>query len=232
MFAVARHDDALRYRDFVALRDALLGSPLLGATTLNGPFEHSRGFAITFRGAGLERVCARVPQVRPHLDRVLGRPGVRALTPWFRRVGEVPNAWFFNVLVVGEGGAVGRHVDATLRKGSGVPDLVPLVVSVLYLAVPRGEGGELRVFQGDELLGTIAPRENTVVHFRGDLSHDVAPLSGLAPGAARASLVIEQYHLAPDALLRIPEYQLESEAGFAAYLRAHQARPPPTPGKA
>ncbi len=229
MFAVSRTDDALRYRDFEALRDALLGSPLLGATTLNGPFRHSRGFAITCRGAGVERLRERVPALRPHLERVLGRASVRALTPWFRRAPAPPNAWFFNVLVVGDGGAVGRHVDATLRKSSGVEDLVPLVVSVLYLAVPRGEGGELRLFRGEELLGLMAPRENTLVHFRGDLAHDVAPLSGVAFGQARASLVVEQYRLPPEALERIPEFRLESEAGFSAYLREHQARNPPPP---
>jgi hypothetical protein len=42
----------------------------------------------------------------------------------------------------------------------------------------------------------------------------------------RASLVIEQYHFEPEALARLPEFQLESRAGFGAFLKHHEERGP------
>ena len=63
------------------------------------------------------------------------------------------------------------------------------------------------------------------MHFRGDLAHAVRAFEG-PEAARRASLVIEQYHFAPDVLARLPEFQLESRAGFSAYLQHHSARPP------
>jgi hypothetical protein len=225
LFLLARRDDAVPRRAFESLRRDLLSSPLLGDTTLNGPFRSSRGFAMTFKAEAWQTLAARFPSLVPYLARVLGRPAVRALTPWFQRVGSrIPNAWYLNVLSVGEGGQVGRHVDATLRTASGDPDALPEVVSVLYLAVPRagGGGGELRLWRNDELLGIVRPAENTLVHFRGDCLHDVSQLQGLPRGAARASLVIEQYYFQADALSRLPEFHLESRAGFAAHLDTHR----------
>lgn len=214
--------------DFVALRDALLSSPLVGGTTLNGPFQATRGFAITFTAAGLDTLLERHPTLRTYLPRVLGLPGARALTPfWQRRPPRVPNAWYLNLLVVSEGGAVGRHVDATLRKPSGVPDAVPEQVTVLYLRAPPGDGGQLALYLGGEPLHTVTPADDTLVHFRGALAHEVRPFSG-APGT-RVSLVLEQYHFEADALARLPAFHLDSRAGFAAHLAAHASRKAETP---
>ena len=69
------------------------------------------------------------------------------------------------------------------------------------------------------------PEANAVLHFRGDLAHEVCAFEA-GPGALRASLVIEQYHFGPDALERLPEFQLESRAGFGAYLKHHADREP------
>lgn len=224
VFLVAQKDDALPRRDFEALRAGLLDSPLVGPTTLNGPFASSRGFAVTFQEAGVPEVLARWPVLGPHFRALRGRPAVRALTPWFQRTEALPNAWYLNLLLVGEGGAVGRHVDATLRIPSGVDDLLPLVVSVLYLAVPPAErGGRLRILDRDEVLGVVEPREGRAVHFRGDVPHDVEPLVGLPEGRLRASLVLEQYHVPPEGLARLPVFELDSRAGFGALLDAHRA---------
>lgn len=225
MRALKVRHHALGGGDFERLRDTLLRSPLVGSTPLNGPFQASRGFAVIFRGEGREQLLGRFPALRPHFDAVLGLPAVRALTPWWRRPSErVPNAWYLNVLLVSAGGTVGRHVDATLRKPSQVPDAVPELVSVLYLEVPRARGGELLVYDG-AIASIVRPRENTLVHFRGDLAHEVAAFEG-AEGL-RASLVIEQYCFAPEALERLPVFKLDSRAGFGAYLDAHAqaARP-------
>lgn len=210
--------------DLVPLRDALLASPLVGATTLNGPFEASRGFAVTFKAAGRGELLARLPPLGPYLDAVLGTPALRALTPWFTRPGPVPNAWYLNVLLVPAGATVARHVDATLRAPAGAAAALPVLVSVLYLTVPDAPGGELRLWAGDELYAELAPEEGMVLHFRGDLGHEVLAVQG-APGALRASLVIEQYHFDDAALARLPDFRLDSRAGFEAHLRAQARRP-------
>jgi hypothetical protein len=216
---------ALPAPQFTALREALLASPLVGSSTLAGPFEASRGFAVTFREEGRARVVDRFAALGPHLDAVLGPPAVRALTPWWRRtLTRIPNAWYLNVLLVSAGGTVDRHVDATLRKPSGVDDALPELVSVLYLTIPTRKGGELQLWDGSTPIGRLTPKENALVHFRGDLAHAVRAFEG-PEGALRASLVIEQYHFAPDVLARLPEFQLESRAGFSAYLKHHSARP-------
>lgn len=211
---------ALPAAQFEALRRALLGSPLVGATTLNGPFRSSRGFAVTFTDAGRAEVEARFPEVAPWLERTLGTPARRSLTPWFERVGPPANAWYLNVLLVSAGGTVGRHVDATLREKTGVDDALPLLVSVLYLQVPRAKGGTLKLWVGDELVGEVAPRENSTVNFRGDLAHEVVAFEGEA-GALRASLVIEQYRFGAEVLAQLPPFHLDSRAGFGAYLAHH-----------
>lgn len=211
---------ALPSRDFDALRQALLESPLVGRSTLAGPFQTSRGFAVIFRREGVSKVTARFPTLAPWLDRVLGQASVDALTPWFRRRRPAPNAWYLNVLLVSEGGTVERHVDATLRKLSGDDHALPQVVSVLYLSVPPVPGGELLLWPSAMVPTRIAPKENTGLHFRGDLAHQVAPFEG-APGSLRASLVIEQYHLEPTPLAQLPEFKLESRAGFDAFLAHH-----------
>lgn len=211
---------------FARLKDELLGSPLIGSTTLNGPFEASRGFAATFHGAGQAELLARFPALAPYLAKVQGRAAVRALTPFFqRRLEAVPNAWYLNLLLVSEGGKVERHVDATLRGPSGVEAVVPLVVSVLYLDVPACEGGDLTFFDDGAPLGSVTPRTGLLVHFRGDVSHQVEPFSGARPGARRASLVLEQYALPDAGLAAIPTFQLDSRAGFGAFLALHARGP-------
>jgi hypothetical protein len=92
-------------------------------------------------------------------------------------------------------------------------------VSVLYLSVPpRRAGGELRLYREQTRVGVIAPQPGTLLHFRGALLHEVTPLEGSPEGALRASLVCEQYHLPQPALERLAPLQVQSKAGFAAYL--------------
>ncbi len=181
---------------------------------------------MTFREEGRSRVIDRFPALSPHFEKVLGAPAVRALTPfWRRKLTRIPNAWYLNVLLVSSGGTVARHVDATLRKPSGVEDAVPEVVSVLYLTIPSKHGGELALWDGPSAVAKLVPEENAVLHFRGDLAHEVCAFA--APeGLLRASLVIEQYYFAADALSRLPEFSLESRAGFGAFLEHHSGREP------
>lgn len=217
-----RQKRALPDRAFEKLRSSLLASPLVGRSTLAGPFQSSRGFAVIFKHEGRDRVVSRFPALRTWFDSALGEPAVRALTPWWQRsLTRIPNAWYLNVLLVSEGGTVARHVDATLRKPAQESEAVPELVSVLYLSVPKARGGTLQLWSGPTPVGEVKPAENASVHFRGDLAHQVNAFEG-AKDAVRASLVIEQYHFADDALARLPEFKLESRAGFSAYLEHHQ----------
>ncbi|MFT3707521.1 MAG: 2OG-Fe(II) oxygenase [Archangium sp.] len=213
---------ALPPPQFTALRELLLNSPLVGKSTLGGPFQSSRGFDVIFKESGRAKVEERFPALAPWFALTLGTPAVRTMTPWWTRtLTHIPNAWYLNVLLVSEGGTVARHVDVTLRKHAEVDDALPRMVSVLYLNVPKSKGGELQLWDGPDPVATLKPQENTSVHFRGDLAHAVRAFSGAPSGELRASLVIEQYHFPDEALARLPEFQLDSRAGFGAFLEHH-----------
>ncbi len=223
---VQRQRQALPAAEFEALRASVMASAFVGSSTLNGPFESSRGFGVTFTQAGIGELTKRFPALAPWLTCTLGTPAIRALTPWWRRVPlRVPNAWYLNLLMVGPGAEVARHIDGTLMGPAGVTDHPPECVSVLYLSVPAATGGMLQLWNGSIPVGLITPKTGEAVHFRGDLAHAVRAFEGPAE-ARRASLVIEQYHFEPDALARLPAFQLDSRAGFGAYLKDHAARPP------
>lgn len=213
-----------------ALRDALLGSRFVAKSTLGGTFEQSHGFAMTFTQPGRAQVEERFPLLKPYFDRVLGAPALRALQPWWPRLRKrpvpLPNCWYLNLLLVGEGGTIGRHIDTTLGREAGAPGMTPLAVTVLYLHVPQAAGGELVLSRNESIEGVIEPNEGGVLHFRGDLAHEVYPVEDLPAGAQRASLVLEQYGFGAEALARMPEFKLDSRAGFRAFLDHHAALPP------
>lgn len=226
MKVLSRLRQPLAREPFAALRDGLVESSLIGVSTLNGPFEASRGFGVTFTGDGRAEVLSRFPQLGPWFACALGRPAIEALTPWWRRTpDELPNAWYLNVLVMGPGAQVARHIDGTLMRPAGVTEQPPRCVTVLYLVVPEGDGGELTLWNGSLPVGQVRPRAGDALHFRGDLAHAVSPFTG-DPSSRRVSLVIEQYHFAPEPLARLPAFHLESRAGFENHLRAHASRPP------
>lgn len=193
------------------LEDELLGSPLLGKSTLAGSFRESYGFAITFTEAGRAELLQRFPPLGPALE-ALAAPGPFAPPR--------PNAWYLNLLQLPAGKGVGRHTDGTLRKVVGDEGLLPVCVSVLYLVAPEGSGA-LELYEGERSIRRIAPRPGAIVHFSGALEHEVLPSA-----ADRVSVVLEQYALSPEALARMPAFKIDSRAGFAAYLADHAGRPP------
>ncbi|NVI97501.1 2OG-Fe(II) oxygenase [Myxococcus sp. AM009] len=214
------------------LRTALLGSRFVARSPLMGTFQASRGFAFIFTHEGRATLEARFPFLARYLARVLDPASAKGLLPWHERLWgsrwerPVPNAFYLNLLLLEAGRGVGRHIDATLQEPSGVPDATPRHVSVLYLQVPeRARGGELRLLHHDTPVGEIRPREGLLVHFRGDLQHEVRPFTGSQEGASRASLVCEQYAFPPEALARIPAFRIQSKAGFAAYLDHQREQP-------
>ncbi|MFL5318462.1 MAG: 2OG-Fe(II) oxygenase [Myxococcaceae bacterium] len=211
-----------------ATREALLSSPLLDRSPLYGTFRATRGFAAIFRRDGVETLKSRLPELTPFIDCVLSDDEANRLVPWLSRPflrAPPTNAYYLNVLAVPPGAEVARHVDATLRTPSGDPTAIPTRVSVLYLVVPKAmRGGELRLHEGSRKVADVRPREGTLVHFRGDLAHEVLPFTSDDPSALRLSVVCEQYALSEGALERLDPFRLQSKAPFDAYVRDHQRR--------
>jgi hypothetical protein len=224
--------EALPTLELQVLREALLGSRFVSRSPLMGTFRASKGFAFIFTQEGRATLESRFPFLSCYLARILEPGSARGLLPWRerlfgpRRERLAPNAFYLNLLLLDAGTPVGRHIDATLQGPSGVPDATPQHVSVLYLQVPpRAKGGELRLLRDNVPVGEVRPREGLLVHFRGDLQHEVRAFTGGEHGAQRASLVCEQYAFPPEALARIPAFRIQSKAGFAAYLDAQRERP-------
>ncbi|MCP3142020.1 2OG-Fe(II) oxygenase [Pyxidicoccus xibeiensis] len=231
MRAYITQREALPAPELQALREALLGSRFVARSPLMGTFQASRGFAFIFTNQGRATLEARFPFLRCYLATVLEPSSARGLLPWRERLfGKrkalpVPNAFYLNLLLLDAGTAVGRHIDATLQEPAGVPGATPRHVSVLYLEVPEGaKGGALHLLRDDAPVGRVRPRPGLLVHFRGDLQHEVQPFTGGAPGTRRASLVCEQYCFPPEALARLPDFRIQSKAGFAAYLDSQRER--------
>lgn len=223
-----RTRNALPEAEFVALRDALMSSELVAKSTLSGSFQASRGFGVIFTAEGRAEVEARIPPLKPFFAHAIDALPERTLQAFWRR-GKVPvpNAWYLNLLLVGSGGGVAGHIDATLAKPAGESEATPRVVSVLYLQVPKSAGGELVLARGESLKGVIAPVERTLLHFKGDLLHQVRALEGADANAVRGSLVLEQYCFSPEALAKLPVFRLDSRAKFDLALKAAAKRPPP-----
>ncbi len=223
-----RQRSALPAPRFAELRDALMASPFVARSTLGGSFQASRGFGVAFTAPGREEVQARIPVLGTFLRLAIDTPAERILLPFWRRRAALPapNAWYLNLLLVGSGGGVAPHIDATLAAPSGLTNATPRVVSVLYLVVPRCAGGELVLARGSALVGVVRPEEGMLLHFRGDLEHQVRALEEAPPDAVRASLVLEQYHFPPEAHARLPQFRLDSRAKFELALAAASTRPP------
>lgn len=210
-----------------ATRDAILGSPLLARSPLYGSFRATRGFAAIFRRDGLKQLQARLPEMSRFLEEILSDAQRDALVRWPTRLFQrapLTNAYYLNVLAVPRGAKVDRHVDATLRTPSGDPEALPSRVSVLYLQVPEARGGQLRLHAGERHIADVTPREGALLHFRGDLAHEVLPFESEDPNALRVSLVCEQYALGADALARLEPFRLQSKAAFDAHLLDHERR--------
>lgn len=187
--------------DLAKLETAILTSPLLGKNPLNQYFATTQGFSVVFRREALADVIERFPAFAPYL--------VTALSP-------MANAFYLNPLVLPPGARVMRHADYSLRSYDPTAE-PPAFVSVLYVHVPRDlEGGRLRLFHADDsCIAEVTPQHGLLLHFRGDLRHDVTEV---AAGSARISLVCEQYCLSPAALHRVPRLTVQTTAGFGALL--------------
>lgn len=201
---------------------------MLDRSPLYGSFQATRGFAAVFRRDGVDALKQRLPELSFFVEALLSLREAFALVPWWRRPftsAPTPNAFYLNVLAVPRGAKVDRHVDATLRGPSGDNEALPLRVSVLYLRVPHDmRGGRLRLHAGGLHVADVRPSERTLLHFRGDLAHEVLPFEARSEQALRLSVVCEQYVLSDTALGRLPPFQLQSKASFDNHLKDHRNR--------
>ncbi len=239
--------EAFSNPEVCALLDCIAASGFVNRSTLRGSFYKSRGFAVTLRTAGVARLRQELPPLAHYVERVLRDPKRHQLCNWRQRLQGTlgsgkTNALYLNVLALPPGSGVGAHVDATLRTPSGVPELIPRMVSVLYLQ--PGHGGLLKLYEGNRLRADIEPQRGALLHFRGDLRHEVLTgdaanktvdthppyaddvgESKTAPTLSprtRVSLVCEQYSLKASALRHIPQYELHSKAPFETFLQRAQ----------
>ncbi len=216
-------DDALDASALSQLRDNIHRSRLIGDSQLVGGFTSTRGFGVACHASALHEALERVPLLRSFVQLAI-TPELRLrVRPMglFERLGafwfDDVNAVYVNVLVVPPGGAVERHVDATLGTAAGDPRaLPPRVVCVLYVDVPTDlVGGELALFNGDTPVATVKPQVGRFVVFDGRLAHEVTATTS---STARISCVAELYRLPRQRLRALPRVRLQSR-GFAEVLR-------------
>ena len=151
------------------------------------------------------------------------------------------DAFVFNILVVPPGRdvnktvGVGSHVDQTLMQPSTQREQTAYSVSVAYLQVPPSlNGGELVVAGRSH-----APREGSVLVFRGDQSHRVKAFCietegdcavDQTPETKRISFVLEQYRVVPEKLKRTPAFVIAPTATEQALLPLLASLRPLGPG--
>ncbi len=147
-----------------------------------------------FQRSELGEVEQRFPFFKLYLDRVLQ---------------PTCNAFYLNPLLLQEGSRVDPHIDRSLRSYCKTVE-PPVVVSVLYVQVLSNlQGGELVLRWHKRQVGQIKPEVNTLLYFRGDLTHSV---NAVKTTGTRLSLVCEQYSLSETELQDIPGFAIESRA--------------------
>lgn len=174
------------------LRSQLLPSPYLAASQLSDSFAGTKGFSVIFKRSGIGEIEQHFPFFEPYLKVALK---------------QACNAFYLNALVLERGTRVEPHVDCSISS-YGMTFTIPNLVSVLYVQVPHDlKGGELVLQTNEHQVGTIHPRTNTLLYFRGDLVHSVNEVKSSQP---RISLVCEQYNLSETRLQPIPEFEIKS----------------------
>lgn len=177
------------------LRQKIWACPYFVANNLNRDFVGTQGFSVVFRRSHLSQVAERFPYFVPYLERAL-QPDC--------------NAFYLNPLGLKSGSQVDPHIDRSLRSYCKTIE-PPAVVSVLYVTVADDlVGGDLILRSRQRQVGQIRPQANTLIHFQGDLTHSVEPVTQANQG--RLSLVCEQYSLVDSQLEEIPPFTLESRA--------------------
>lgn len=180
------------------LRGEIEACPYFAINNLNRDFIGTKGFSVVFRRSSLATIEQQFPFFKPYLHLAL-QPDC--------------NAFYLNPLLLKQGSRVEPHIDRSLRSYCKTIE-PPLWVSVLYVQVPTAmQGGELVLHCHKRQVGQIQPRSNTLLYFRGNLTHAVNAVQ--TPGK-RLSLVCEQYSLSTAELQEIPEFTIESRVARLA----------------
>ena len=188
----SQYPDAFTPSYLSELQGQILACPHFTVNNLNRDFVKTKGFSIAFRRTQISEVERMFPYFKPYLDRSLQAEC---------------NAFYLNPLLLQTGSRVDPHIDRSLRSYCKTI-APPLLVSVLYVQVPRDiQGGELVLANRHRSVAQIRPCANTLILFQGDLTHSVNPVSC---SGIRLSLVCEQYRLDAEELREIPEMQIES----------------------
>ena len=192
MAAYTERHHAFPSKYLPALQQQIRSSRYFRADNLNRDFVDTKGLSVVFHRTARARVLTEFPLFEPYLELALR---------------EECNAFYLNPLQLERGSRVDPHIDRSLRTYCAQVD-PPVVVSVLYIAVPPAlQGGALVLQRGKRHVGRITPVANLLVHFDGDLTHSIERLDCQG---TRLSLVCEQYQLTAEELAQVPEYAIES----------------------
>lgn len=233
-------DDALSPADLemmkfhIAYHPLVLSAPVLQTKTIS----EVKGFTFYFSKKGFRENQDELSFLQPFIDNVIDDEAnyfsllvvlVHPNITTIERKNESP-----------PGVSVHHDMDIVFNEYGPMTEFVmPHTTSALYLNVPpRIIGGKLTLWQWelDDFLGMrhctshapaarLKPRNNRIVQFRGDAPHGVEPfwviedVHQIQPdehphmayfNSRRVSLVLQQYRLEPDRLLRAPEFHIET----------------------
>ena len=175
-----------------SLSAQILTSPYLGTSQLSDSFVRTRGFSIVFNRAGIKQVENNFPFFIPYLKVALK---------------QSCNVFYLNPLVLESDGVVKPHIDCSISEYCQTI-ITAKIVSVLYVKVPPDlEGGELILTDRERQIEKIIPEANTLLHFKGNLSHSV---NRVKSKSVRVSLICEQYSLCKNKFGLVPEFSLKS----------------------
>lgn len=189
---------------------------------LGGSFKNAYGLTFIFKPEFRKNVYARFPYLKNFIEAIIA---------------DDINIYFINSLIIRDDGGIGIHLDGSIGKFDPKNFSCPERVSVLYIDVPEMSGGELRLFQkagkfekaaGGQLglqeltgahrstqpftlMASIQPVKNKLVHFRGNLLHEVTPVIKTRQDdkRLRISLVCEQYNINPENLYKYPDFEIQ-----------------------
>lgn len=179
------------------LIDGICHSDFLGKSPLGDEFVNTLGFSIVFRRDAVDEVKSRFPYLRPFLSEVLF---------------DDSNAFYINPLLLSNSSKVGAHIDCRLLPEQNTR-IIPNLVSVFYAEVSQEmEGGRLILNLGAENETTILPETNSVVHFLGQIIHEVTEV---VSDNRRICVVCEQYNLDDQLLSSFPYCELITDKDIA-----------------
>lgn len=227
-------ENALGTGEHNKLCAALISKGQLGHSPLKGTFVGSQGFGFSFTKESIGEVLQIFPYLRDFLEVCFRDSHHSAL--WTKRerlcrrwLGQIPNAYYLNVLAIPKAKTIYPHVDKTLD--SLLPGAVafPKMVSVLYLDYPKGaSGGELRLMRGPRQIAQLEAKPGRLIHFRGELAHAVEPWDHPKDTAERRiSLVLEHYLLAKKQLDTMPPPPQTTPGEFRRILKDVKNKPVP-----